>query len=698
MTTTRRGSAGTLLGGRYRLLEPVPGAGRSWRAHDEIDDRALLARPIELPAGLPGTDRQQARQQARQRALREAAVVARVQHPGVAPVVDAVVEDGAPWVISVLPPGRTLGEIVADDGPVSPAAAALIGLQVLDALAAAGVPHGELTPYDLVIAENGQVQVTGFATTPLGAVGTRGFGAPEGGPGPAADLWALGVTLHVAVEGRMPGGPRPRAGALGPALDALLARDPADRTDPEAIRPLLVEAAGEPLDPPAPPAPAPVEVIHDPEVLAALAAFDAALARRPAPAPQSDGATPVRTPQTAADKPTAAPGPTPQVAAAPAPAAAGPASRPDPTPQAAADAPAEPATPTAAADTATRPDPARPAAADAPAKPPAPAAALPPAADTATQPDPPPQAADAPAKPPTPTAAPDGDADTESARPAETVVATDATADQAPVAATTPQPGTAAVDGTDKDAAPASAPPTEKASKGATSAPGLRPPAKPQQDPPANRPAAPEPDEPRSGPGRKRLIGAGIAAAVLAAVLVPVLVTRGDDKPAAAPAATTAAPQPTGTTASPDTPIPPPAGWQLYRDPAGWSIAVPDDWTATHRGTAVTFTNADRTLRVVERDNPPKDTFVAAENLQPVIQAATPGFDFLRLANVTYRTWPTTDLEFRAGTTTLTHSLIRSTVPGPRQVFDFTWTCLDRTWVADRPTFDTAMQTFDPGA
>src|SRR3954452_2412087 len=178
MTTSQRQTAGTVLGGRYRLIEPLPGAGRSWRARDDIDDRALLVRMIALPEGLTAPQRDEALR----RALQDAAMVSRVGHAGIAPVVDAVVEDGVPWVVSLLPPGRTLGDLVWTDGPIAPDEAAAVGFVVLDALVAAPVPHGDLTPDDVLLAEDGQIAVTGFATTPVDGTGTPGFRAPEGGP------------------------------------------------------------------------------------------------------------------------------------------------------------------------------------------------------------------------------------------------------------------------------------------------------------------------------------------------------------------------------------------------------------------------------------------------------------------------------------------------------------------------------------
>jgi hypothetical protein len=212
-------------------------------------------------------------------------------------------------------------------------------------------------------------------------------------------------------------------------------------------------------------------------------------------------------------------------------------------------------------------------------------------------------------------------------------------------------------------------------------------------------PRQPDPDR------RHRLLGAGGAGAavlaVVAALLLPFLLGRGDDTaqpPQAQPTATASTRQPAETTPSPDAAAPPPAGYRLYKDPAGWSIAVPTGWTAARKGTSVSFTSEDRILRVTTRGNPPRDPYDAALKLEPVVKAATPGYDFMRIARVTYRGWPTADWEYRAGTSMKTHSLIRSIVPNPRRVYAISCTTEDRRWAADRTFFDTAARTFDPGS
>src|SRR6266699_2943 len=269
--------SGRVVAGRYQLLDPVGhGAmGTVWRARDLRLDREVAVKEVRVPGPITHQDRNILRE----RSLREARVAARLSHPGVVTVHDVLEAGGCPWIIMELVPSRSLAQVLAQDGPLPPARAAVMGMTLLEALGsahAAGVVHRDVKPGNILVTPDGRVVLTdfGIATlhgdpglTQVGMVmGTPGFCAPErirGAPAsPASDLWSLGATLYAAVEGRGPfegqgsamavlanivhGDPPPAtsAGPLGPVITALMRRDPAVRPDATAARRLLAAACG----------------------------------------------------------------------------------------------------------------------------------------------------------------------------------------------------------------------------------------------------------------------------------------------------------------------------------------------------------------------------------------------------------------------------------------------------------------------
>jgi serine/threonine protein kinase len=252
---------GALIAGRYRLLVlvGVGGMGSVWRAHDEVLDREVAAKQVAERPGLTPADQEVGRR----RVLREARAAARLAHRGVVTVFDVVEDRGRLWIIMELVEARSLQDVLDSEGPMPPARAAALGLQVLEALAHAhqkGVLHRDVKPSNVLVTADGRAVLTDFGIaqregdprlTQTGAVvGSPAFMAPEqiqGGPVTgAADLWSLGVTLYAAVEGRSPFQrtdpmasvaavltaelPKPqRAGPLTPVLAGLLQRDSASR-------------------------------------------------------------------------------------------------------------------------------------------------------------------------------------------------------------------------------------------------------------------------------------------------------------------------------------------------------------------------------------------------------------------------------------------------------------------------------------
>ncbi len=271
--------AGNLLAGRYRLESRVGagGTGVVWLARDERLERQVAVKQL-----WPGPAQSE---QARQRILREGRNAARLRHANVVTVHDVAEHNGQPVLVMEYVPSRSLAEVVAEQGLLTPEAVARIGLQAAGALAAAhaaGIVHRDVKPGNLLVADDGTVKIADFgisratgdsALTQGGLVsGTPMFLAPEIArgeePTPDSDVFSLGATLYDAVEGVPPFGddenpiallhrvaagevPEPQyAGPLAPVLMAMLRPDPAQRPSTvQVVTALQAVADGQPVPP-----------------------------------------------------------------------------------------------------------------------------------------------------------------------------------------------------------------------------------------------------------------------------------------------------------------------------------------------------------------------------------------------------------------------------------------------------------------
>src|SRR5579863_7544630 len=133
---------GCLIAGRYRLGAVVGrgGMGVVWQARDELLGRDVAVKELTWPEHVSAGEREAARRHA----VREARAAARLSHRNVIQVFDIVEEDGCPWIVMELIAPRSLRDLIDQEGPLGPAQAARLGLEILAALGAAhrlGIVH-----------------------------------------------------------------------------------------------------------------------------------------------------------------------------------------------------------------------------------------------------------------------------------------------------------------------------------------------------------------------------------------------------------------------------------------------------------------------------------------------------------------------------------------------------------------------------
>jgi len=216
--------------GPYALLEPLDrsGPGVVYRARGPEGSAAVRV----LPAGV-------VREEDVERLRTALAAGRRVVHPGVVRVLGVGVADGQAWIARDLVAGPSLAARVERDGPLEPAAVVRLGGAVARALAALhgrGLLHLRVTPASVVfdaggrplLADVGLARLLGSPAGPAaddeGLAPELRAGGPGAAPGPAADVFGLGVTLYVALTGRPPaadGAPRPPS-TVRPGVDAAL--------------------------------------------------------------------------------------------------------------------------------------------------------------------------------------------------------------------------------------------------------------------------------------------------------------------------------------------------------------------------------------------------------------------------------------------------------------------------------------------
>ncbi len=212
-----------VISGRYELIEQFGhgGMGHVWRGFDRVLDRPVAVKVVRDDA-ITSLD---AAEEFAKRFRREARITARIQHPGVPQVFDAVLDpDGSYdqlYLVMELIDGIPLSTYIHPERPLPISWAVAVAAQVSTVLSHAHdvpVVHRDLKPSNILVARDGTVKVLDFGiasimrtdVTKLTAtgrpIGTSDFMSPEQVQGgritPQSDLYSLGCVLHELLASR----------------------------------------------------------------------------------------------------------------------------------------------------------------------------------------------------------------------------------------------------------------------------------------------------------------------------------------------------------------------------------------------------------------------------------------------------------------------------------------------------------------
>ncbi|HEX2754022.1 MAG TPA: Stk1 family PASTA domain-containing Ser/Thr kinase, partial [Candidatus Limnocylindrales bacterium] len=206
---------GTILGGRYRLVELLGqgGMARIYRGHDNQLGRDVAVKILRPEYGRDPDFSSRFRQEAQN--------AASLNHPNIVGVYDYGQDEAGPFIVMELVDGEDLGAIIKRSGALPPRQAARITAETARALHAAhqrGIVHRDVKPGNVMINRDGQVKVTDFGiaramaeaqmTLPGTTLGSVHYFSPEQARGDqttaASDIYSLGIVLFELLTGHRP--------------------------------------------------------------------------------------------------------------------------------------------------------------------------------------------------------------------------------------------------------------------------------------------------------------------------------------------------------------------------------------------------------------------------------------------------------------------------------------------------------------
>ena len=206
---------GKVLGNRYEILEKIGNGGMAtvYKAQDQMLKRYVAIKVLREEFT---TDEEFIR-----RFNTEAQSAASLTHPNIVSIYDVGIENNVYYIVMELIQGKTLKQIIDEDGVLPWKWSINIASQIASALEVAhknNIVHRDIKPHNIIITEDGVAKVTDFGIakavsnstiTAFGTtIGSVHYFSPEHARGgftdAKSDLYSLGVVMYEMLTGRVP--------------------------------------------------------------------------------------------------------------------------------------------------------------------------------------------------------------------------------------------------------------------------------------------------------------------------------------------------------------------------------------------------------------------------------------------------------------------------------------------------------------
>ena len=206
---------GKYISSRYEIIEKVGNGGMAtvYKAKCHVLNRYVAVKVLKEEFT---TDEEFIR-----RFNVEAQSAAGLTHPNIVSVYDVGHEDGIYFIVMELIQGKTLKQIITEDGSLPWKWSVNIAIQIASALEAAhknNIVHRDIKPHNIIITEDGIAKVTDFGIakavsnstiTAFGTtIGSVHYFSPEHAKGSftdaKSDLYSLGIVMYEMLTGRVP--------------------------------------------------------------------------------------------------------------------------------------------------------------------------------------------------------------------------------------------------------------------------------------------------------------------------------------------------------------------------------------------------------------------------------------------------------------------------------------------------------------